>query len=456
MTKKLVSWDDVANALPAVVQASLDSKYAPAGSGGTTSASDLTSGTLAPERIADGSLAPVKVTGTAVTTNDSRLSDARASTWATVSGKPTTFAPIIGSGATQAVAGNDPRLTGPSVSTVTYAATITPNASTGSNFKVTATGNLTLNPPTSPTDGQMVMVEVRASGAARAVTLASGILLTTGLAATLTVASGKSGFIGLRYSSTGSAWYLLASTAEAPQAGPVGPPGVWTPTFSDDFDGTALDPAKWTPTRDGYDYGGDTPFNGPNESAWYWSGNITVADSVVSLAVNNNDPKLLGDGNTYPYSAATLCTINRFTFGAGTYIEARVKVMTVNGGWPAFWSVAQGSWPPEFDIFEFFNTATDGRPEFNYHPEAGGQTGPNHYGTGDYRDSWHVYGMWWKTDGSLIPYLDGVAYPAAGGGPGTVDTVKPQFIILDQAIGSGAGVPANGVAMQVDWVRAWQ
>ena len=53
----------------------------------------------------------------AVAGNDTRLTDARASTWATVSGKPTTFAPIIGSGATDAVAGNDARLTDARAST---------------------------------------------------------------------------------------------------------------------------------------------------------------------------------------------------------------------------------------------------------------------------------------------------------------------------------------------------
>lgn len=99
-----------------------------------------------------------------------------------------------------------------SVSIITYGASITPDASTSSNFKVVATGSFTLNPPTSPLDGQMVLLEIRAS-AAVTVTIASAILLTTGQTATLAVASGKSGFIGLRYSSAAAAWYLLAASA---------------------------------------------------------------------------------------------------------------------------------------------------------------------------------------------------------------------------------------------------
>lgn len=51
----------------------------------------------------------------AVAGNDARLTNARTPTahthlWADITDKPTTFAPIIGSGATQAVAGNDARL----------------------------------------------------------------------------------------------------------------------------------------------------------------------------------------------------------------------------------------------------------------------------------------------------------------------------------------------------------
>lgn len=98
------------------------------------------------------------------------------------------------------------------VSALTYATSVTPNAATSRNFSIAATGSFTLNAPTNPTNGQMIMVEVRAS-AAVTVTIAAAILLTTGLTASLAVASGKSGFIGVRYSTAAAAWYLLASTS---------------------------------------------------------------------------------------------------------------------------------------------------------------------------------------------------------------------------------------------------
>jgi len=100
------------------------------------------------------------------------------------------------------------------VAALTYSTSVTPNAATSRNFSIAATGSFTLNAPTNPTDGQMIMVEVRAS-AAVTVTIAAAILLTTGITATLAVTSGKSGFVGLRYSGAAAAWYLLAATSGA-------------------------------------------------------------------------------------------------------------------------------------------------------------------------------------------------------------------------------------------------
>lgn len=101
---------------------------------------------------------------------------------------------------------------GPAASPVTlaYAATVTPNASAGNDHYVAAAGSFTLNPPTSPTNGQTITVEVRAS-AAITVTISATILRTGALAATASVASGHSAFFGLRYSAPAAAWYLLIS-----------------------------------------------------------------------------------------------------------------------------------------------------------------------------------------------------------------------------------------------------
>lgn len=93
--------------------------------------------------------------------------------------------------------------------------TLAIDASTGDNHQITATGNPAFSVPTNGTNGQMLLVEVLASGGARTVTLNGSILLSTGLTNSLVIASGKVGFFGLRCSSlqTGSiTWTLLAAS----------------------------------------------------------------------------------------------------------------------------------------------------------------------------------------------------------------------------------------------------
>jgi hypothetical protein len=84
--------------------------------------------------------------------------------------------------------------------TVTYAASITLDASTGCVFRVAASGNLTLADITNGVDGQLVTLEVLASGASRNVTVSGD---------TVTVPSGQWWTASLRYNATASAWLLL-------------------------------------------------------------------------------------------------------------------------------------------------------------------------------------------------------------------------------------------------------
>ena len=91
--------------------------------------------------------------------------------------------------------------------------TLAIDASTGDSHKITATGNPAMAAPTNGVDGQKLLVEVLASGGARTVTLNGSIVLTSNLSATLVIASGKVGILGLRYSAlAGGVWVLLAAT----------------------------------------------------------------------------------------------------------------------------------------------------------------------------------------------------------------------------------------------------
>lgn len=96
------------------------------------------------------------------------------------------------------------------VVTITYASTITPNASLGNHFRCTLTGNVTLAAPTSPTDGQKITVElIQDSSGSHTLTL-SGIGLGTDISSvTLTTTPSKRDFLALLYSSSSSTWYVV-------------------------------------------------------------------------------------------------------------------------------------------------------------------------------------------------------------------------------------------------------
>jgi beta-glucanase (GH16 family) len=247
-----------------------------------------------------------------------------------------------------------------------------------------------------------------------------------------------------------------AATGPCVNAGTAAASKSWAIDFQDEFNGTALDTTKWDPDRYGYDFGGDSPFNTSLEDAWFKTSNVTVSGGSANITLQN-EPKAIG-GKTYTYSSGMLRTGDHYGIAAGDYLEARISVPKCDGCWPAFWNITQPSegsgsytWPPEIDIFEFFDTLTQTSPSANWHPRAGGQSGPSVYGEPgtDYTNSYHVYGLYWS--GSLMYiYLDGKEY-------GSVAAADPSpfYILLNLSTYAGH-TPAAGSQMKIDWVRAWR
>lgn len=93
---------------------------------------------------------------------------------------------------------------------ITYAATVAPNATLGNSFYVTATGGVTINPPTGGVDGQRILIEVYASGVARTLSISSSIPAMTGLLTQVSIPASKIGIAALYYSARTSTWTLTA------------------------------------------------------------------------------------------------------------------------------------------------------------------------------------------------------------------------------------------------------
>jgi beta-glucanase (GH16 family) len=240
----------------------------------------------------------------------------------------------------------------------------------------------------------------------------------------------------------------------APVGGPPGSAGTWTQVFGDEFDGSHINTANWRSNRYG-NAGPNGAFNPHIEGQYFSPRNVTVSDGHALLTVRPEPATV--EGVSYTHSSGCLSSEGLFALQDGDYVEARIRVPTGHGLWPAFWTIPPGQWPPEIDIFEFFDTAKESRPSAVYHPadyqelEDGGITV---YGdpSVDYRDSWHTYGML-RSGGKIVMYADGVPYPEAGVPTGA--DALPQFLIINLSMYAGYA-PVPGTEMRIDWVRAWR
>ena len=292
-----------------------------------------------------------------------------------------------------------------------------------------------------------------------------------------------------------------------PTSGPPGDPVDWILTFSDEFDGDALNPNKWA-TEYGLDTycivddppppGTPTYCNRSNndEKEWYVDESPFVEAGVLKLVASINDCS--GDGlpdrsyapytcANFPYLSGMVSTHDRFSQLYG-YFEARIKVVNGQGFWPAFWLIPQLPpipnpdveyfWPPEIDILEYKGQ----EPNLIYmthhysgvYPEPGsklnnwsygGHEGGVHSGP-DYSADFHTYAVEWQP-GSITWYIDGIAQFRGiyNTPPGTInlpDYTGEMHIILNLAVGGGFVdhlLPPDELlpaTMEVDYVRVYQ
>ena len=228
----------------------------------------------------------------------------------------------------------------------------------------------------------------------------------------------------------------------------TGPPGAWEQVFADEFEGTALDRMVWQPDR-----GGDVPaqpFNWTTEGGWFDPSNVSVSDGLLRLGTEE-EPRTVGEAD-YAFSTGMVQTVDA-VLRPPVFVEARIRVPSCDGCWPAFWLHPLDRWPPEIDVVEFMEAGSDERPTFNYIDPAEDRSGPVPYGDPDvdHRGDFHTYGVLWDGE-RAVPYLDGVAYEDAAASEDM--TSMPMTIILNLSLRDGYDLRA-GEHMAVDWVRAW-
>ena len=249
------------------------------------------------------------------------------------------------------------------------------------------------------------------------------------------------------------------SPTPTPVPTPLGQTGSWRLVFADDFEGQTLDETKWTTC---WSYGCATT----NPSIWYSATNVIVGNGIVRLRADNHR-RQFQHGRVIPYTSGMLSTgagldgsPPRFTAQYG-YFEARARIPTGRGLWPAFWMLTPVQRPPEIDIMEILSKEPT-RVQLHYHYLDGSgaiQDFGAAWDDGDFSTGWHTFGLEWRPD-AIIWYVDGVQRNQY---VGNYVAAEPLYLILNLQVGgndSWSG-PADATTVfpayyDIDYVRAWQ
>jgi len=232
------------------------------------------------------------------------------------------------------------------------------------------------------------------------------------------------------------------------QAGGDPAGGQWVLTFSDEFDGNALDKSKWS---NGFGWGQGTR----SDYGWCDPANNVVSGGVLAQRIDRRPQ------GGQPFSVGCVHSKDKFAQQYG-YWEARIRVARCYGARTAFWSKPNDeSWPPEIDVVEVNGEgpAGAGRAKFTAHWRRSGRHLQNQgeYDGADLSADYHVYGAEWSPEG-VTWFIDGVEryHTAAGaaylGDGGSFYTILNSQVI-DRASLCG-DIPARS-ASYVDWVRIW-
>ena len=164
------------------------------------------------------------------------------------------------------------------------------------------------------------------------------------------------------------------------------------------------------------------------------------------------------------YTSARLITRGKAEWTYG-FFEVRAKMPCGRGTWPAIWMLGVGPWPDagEIDILEHMGHSPQLISSAVHTAAASaGQAAHGRQRVPDACGAFHDYQLLWTREG-LSFGVDGVLhwhYPRPANEPAAWPFDRPQFLILNLAIGGDLGGPVDDaifpVALQVEHVRVYQ
>jgi beta-glucanase (GH16 family) len=271
----------------------------------------------------------------------------------------------------------------------------------------------------------------------------------------------------------------------------------WKLVWSDEFDGSTLDRAKW-------DYEVDCWGGGNGERQCYTASRRNTRVSKGKLVITARHERVTGPALpasqrtsaadpgaqvAREFSSARLSTHGKASWRYGR-IEMRASLPQGQGTWPAFWMLPDkdtyGTWAAsgEIDILEAVNlggpcsTCVGGREDTILGTIHFGRPWPGnvHVGTEIHfpkvLKGYHTYAIEWQPD-RITWQVDGKTYEtrqqtewwSSGSTAAGAPFDKPFYLVLNLAIGGGlaesrgtGGVSTINFPKQyaIDWVRVWQ
>ncbi len=241
----------------------------------------------------------------------------------------------------------------------------------------------------------------------------------------------------------------------------VSVPDNMTLLWSDEFDGTALDEAKWS-----FEIGNNNGW-GNKELEYYTRSpqNCGLHDSSLVITARNENHQGCN------YTSARITTKGKFSFRYGK-IEARIKTPYGKGIWPAFWLLGENigsvGWPScgEIDIMELIGGGgtNESTVHGTIHWEENGcaRHQGGHFSLAGSRlsDDFHLFGVNWDSH-KILFYIDDSVYLEIPLASDALKALKNKFfIILNVAVGgqwpgNPDGTTVFPQAMMVDYVRVY-
>lgn len=259
-------------------------------------------------------------------------------------------------------------------------------------------------------------------------------------------------------------WLSLLSAAVIGLAGcSTGPEPLTNLTlvWEDNFDGAAgqlPNPANWQ-----FDVGTDWG-NSQLEYDTDRASNASL-DGNGHLVITARQESYMGSA----YTSARITTEGRHEQEQGRF-EARIRIPTSRGMWPAFWmlgaNLPEVGWPQagEIDIMENFGREPSKVMGTLHGPgySGGNSIGRTYELVGSQFDAdFHIFAVEWSSD-EINWFVDSTLYFSvkASSPPGAWVFDHPFYLILNLAVGGGPPGPPDASTvfpqtMLVDWVRVY-